>query len=195
MLHCVVHHKGRPWDIPLAAPTLAAAIEIGRYLIPHADAVLAKMAASDADAELTVARHVWRAISRHRWSTFSRRDLHRVMQARFSQSEELDLPLAVLVKRGYLRRLPDPNSKPGRNPSPAYEVNPDLLGTESVQPPEHKQVTELTERRDSAGLADTGQSSVNSVIAIRDSKLGEAVDTANQVSEVIVVSSDDWAEV
>ncbi|MBX3426609.1 MAG: DUF3987 domain-containing protein [Pirellulales bacterium] len=119
VLHCIAHGPTGRID----APTLAAAIEIARYLVPHAEAVLnmmqAKEDSSDADA-----RYVLRWIERHGRREFTKRDAHQHGKRRFPKADDIDAALGELTRRGYVRLRPAEAPGPGRPPSPTYEVNP-----------------------------------------------------------------------
>src|SRR5205085_1623296 len=59
------------------------------------------------------------------FDVFTRRDAHQAMKATFKHPEELDLPLSVLVDRGFIRRRPDAaKAGPGRPGSSTFDVNP-----------------------------------------------------------------------
>lgn len=119
MLHGVVHGATGRID----APTLAAAIDVARYLIPHAAAVLNMMHAQENSSD-DDARYVLRWIERHGRREFSKRDAHQHGRRRFPYADDLDAALAELTRRGYVRLRPEAAAGRGRPPSPVYEVNP-----------------------------------------------------------------------
>jgi len=119
VLHCVEHGPaGR-----IGGRTIASAVEIARYLVPHAEAVLNMMLASEDTAD-DDARYVLRWIERHGRREFSKRDAQQHGRRRFPKADDIDAALAELVRRGYIRLRPAETSGPGRPPSPVYEVNP-----------------------------------------------------------------------
>jgi hypothetical protein len=125
VLHCVEHG---PVGL-IEASTIAAAVEIARYLVPHAEAVLEMMQAKE-DTGDDDARYVLRWIKRHQRREFTKRDAQQHGKRRFSKADDIDPVLDELTKRGYIRLRPSNSSKPGRPPSPAYEVNPALFETQ-----------------------------------------------------------------
>ena len=61
------------------------------------------------------------------------RGLHGLSRSRFPKVGDLDAPLELLEQHGYIRRVPEPErTGPGRRPSPAYEVHPDLAAETAV---------------------------------------------------------------
>jgi hypothetical protein len=122
ILHCA--ECGPAGEIQ--AETLDAAIAIARYAVPHAAAALALMAGG-ATGRDDDARWLWRWVERHGLREFTRRELHQQVKHRFPTVEELEPVLKELESRGYIRPKPTEAIKPGRPPSPAYEVNPAIF--------------------------------------------------------------------
>ncbi|MBX3435418.1 MAG: DUF3987 domain-containing protein [Pirellulales bacterium] len=119
VLHCVEHGPvGR-----IEGRTIAAAVEIARYLVPHAEAVLNMMLASEETAD-DDARYVLRWIERHGRREFTKSEAQHHGKRRFPKADDIDAALAELTRRGFIRPKPAETSGPGRPPSPAYEVNP-----------------------------------------------------------------------
>jgi len=118
-LHCVVHGPNGQIDLP----TIEATIRIGRYLIPHAELVLAMMQAKE-DSGDDDARYVLRWIERHNRREFTKRDAQQHGKRRFPKADDIDAALDELVRRGFIRLRPAEAAGPGRPPSPIYEVNP-----------------------------------------------------------------------
>jgi hypothetical protein len=118
VLHCVEY--GLAGEIGL--PTLLSAIEVARYLVPHAEAVLnmmqAQESASDEDA-----RYLLRWIERHGRRQFTKSEAQHQGKRRFPKADDIDPALTELTRRGYIRLVPTEPSGPGRPPSPKYEVN------------------------------------------------------------------------
>ena len=119
VLHCV--EQGPAGHIE--GPTIAAAVEIARYLVPHAEAVLNMMLASEETAD-DDARYVLRWIERHGRREFTKRDAQQHGKRRFPKADDIDPALAELTRRGYIRLRPVEASGPGRPPSPTFDVNP-----------------------------------------------------------------------
>jgi len=121
VMHCVIHAYGEPWLHPLAATTMASAIEIGRYATTHA---LAAFEAMQADRRLSDAQYVLRWIERHGKTEFAKSAAQQHGKRRFKQAGDIDAPLALLVRHNYIRQRPTAKRGPGRPASPIYEVNP-----------------------------------------------------------------------
>jgi hypothetical protein len=102
---------------------LTAAIEIGRYLIPHADAVLNLMQAQDGSGDED-ARYVLRWIRRHGRREFTKSEAQHHGKRRFPKADDIDPALSELTRRGYIRPRAVETTGPGRPPSPAYLTNP-----------------------------------------------------------------------
>jgi replicative DNA helicase len=115
-----------PWEVPVEAQTVADAIKIGRYLIPHAKAAFAQMGA---DPQIELAKQILRWVRDKRKESFTARDAYQAMGGRVKLMEEMAGPLGVLLEHRYIRRVPPPDEPrgPGRPPSPDYEVNPEWL--------------------------------------------------------------------
>ena len=133
VLHCMEYTPVQP----ICVGTIDSAVEIARYLIPHAEAVL-KLIQQDGISIDDDAQYVLRWIKRHTRSDFTKREAHQHGKRRFPRAEDIDPALNELVNRGYIRQLPDNNVKPGRPRSPRYEVNPEL--TAPFQPGVNKDI-------------------------------------------------------
>jgi hypothetical protein len=121
VVECVAD-KRNPWSREISAPTIRAAIEIAEgFLLPHAKTAFALMGA---DPSVEQARRLLRVIRTWPEETVSRRDLHQRLRASFPKPEELDRPLALLVEHGYLRRVMQQITGPGRRPSGLFAINP-----------------------------------------------------------------------
>jgi hypothetical protein len=119
VLHCVGHGP----EVPVGGPTLAAAVAIARYLVPHAEAVLHMMEAKDESCDGD-AHYVLRWVERHGKRDFTRSEAQHHGKRRFPKADDIDPALTELVSRGYVRLRPAQATGPGRPPSPTYEVNP-----------------------------------------------------------------------
>lgn len=125
VMHVVEHGVGAATAISLE--TMRAAIQLGRYLIPHAEAALELMGGDD-DQATDDAAYLWRWIRDH--DQFSARDARRHGQHRFRDDDErFDAAIDVLEGRNYIRLLPAENRR-GR-PSPQFEVNPAAVEEQS----------------------------------------------------------------
>jgi hypothetical protein len=134
LLH-VAGHLRDGWARPIAADTLAGAVQLAGYLVEQARAVFDLMGA---DPRLEDARWLLDWIGRTGRSQFSRRDAHAAApRGRFPKATDLDPALRLLEEHGYLRRLdPEPSRDPhgrGRPPSPRFLVNPLPRATETTQ--------------------------------------------------------------
>lgn len=125
VLHCVEHGRAGSID----GPTIAASVEIARYLIPHAEVVLNMMQADGESAD-DDARHVLRWIRRPCRREFTKRDAQQHGKRRFPKADDIDAALAELTRRGYIRLRPAEGTGPGRPPSPTYDVNPAVFANE-----------------------------------------------------------------
>jgi hypothetical protein len=122
VLHCVVYGPSGEID----GETLTSAIEIGRYLIPHADEVLNLMQAQDGSGDED-ARYVLRWIRRHGRREFTKSEAQHHGKRRFPKADDIDPALAELTRRGYIRPRSAETTGPGRPPSPAYLTNPTVF--------------------------------------------------------------------
>lgn len=119
VLHCA--ERGPVGHIE--GPTLAAAVAIARYLVPHADAVLT-MILGDEEGAGDDARYLLRWIVRHDRREFTRSEAQHHGKRRFPRASDIDPALAELTRRGYIRPQQMKTTGPGRPPSPTYAVNP-----------------------------------------------------------------------
>lgn len=104
----------------IADGTLRAAIDIGDCLIAHAHEALISSRAQR--RRLTRAAAWVRDLPDGR---FSLRELHRGALNAHGTAEDAQEVVDELEQRGYIRSVPiDTNGRPGRPPSPRYEVNP-----------------------------------------------------------------------
>ena len=112
---------------------MAAALEIGGYLIDHAIAAFDLMGA---DPRLEAARRIGRWIVATHQATFTQREAFRALrgQAMFKTVEGLAAGLAALDEHGWVRPLA-PARGSGR-PSSRYETNPAILRERRTKRPE-----------------------------------------------------------
>lgn len=121
----LLHLGSHGWagvGVPVSAQTMGAAVEIGRYLIPHAQAA---MPAPGRDPSRALG--VLRWLSGRSVREVSVREVqHGLSGPRFPDSATVSGSLEMLEDHGYLRRLPQPppNPRGGQPPSPRFEVHP-----------------------------------------------------------------------
>lgn len=140
-----------PGAYAISADTMLSAIRIMECLMHHARAAYGQMQADPATED---ARAVLGWIVRSRTASFTRRDAHRALQARFEHSADLASPLAILEDRQYIRPMyVDGRTRPGRPASKSYAVNPATFRMAG------ESMTELTD-------TPNGTECVNSVTAL-----------------------------
>jgi hypothetical protein len=149
VLHCVEY--GPTGEIDL--PTLLAAIEIARYLVPHAEAVLNMMQAQEGAGDED-ARYVLRWIERHGCREFTKSEAQHQGKRRFPKADDIDPALTELTRRGYIRLVPAEPAGPGRPPSPKHEVKPAVFISKKHENRSHNS-------RNSSAEPDNGNSGNN----------------------------------
>jgi replicative DNA helicase len=153
LLHLVEHPTAEPAAI--AVETITAAWVLGQWLEGHALAAFGRMSA---DPRTRIARWVLAWIRRHRFATFTLRQL--ADHKRDVDRPEDFLPaLGLLEARHFLR--PDPPAtprKPGRPASPSFTVNPQTHADNSdnsenpLPSPNAGELPELSELSDRGGM-------------------------------------------
>lgn len=118
-----------PWGTPISGCTLAAAVTIAQYLIPHAQAAFSMMgmAAGPAASVMADTWHALEWIRRNRRTQFTKRDMHQENRARFHKADDVEPVLELLEAKNIVRPVTHQaatGNKAGRKPSPRYEVNP-----------------------------------------------------------------------
>jgi hypothetical protein len=166
----------RPWDVAIAADTMAKAVQIGRYLIAHARAAFGEMAADPVvdDAKYTLA---W--VRRRGASSFTVRDAFEGCKGRFKKVDLLWPALRLLEDHGFIHRQPDPDrTGPGRKPSPTYEVNPYTLSQNPRNSPNAPVTSDDLDLarilREVSGL---------DIVATPESETADLVNSASDVAE------------
>lgn len=140
VMHCVEYGTTGCID----KRTIEAAVTIARYLVPHAEAVLNKMQASE-DAADNDACYVLRWIERHGRQEFTKSEAQHHGKRRFPRASDIDPALAELVRRGYIRPKPMEVTGPGRPSSPTYEVNPAAFKSMKTEKHSHNSLNSLSE--------------------------------------------------
>ncbi len=132
ILHVAEHadRDASEFSATVTGSTMTKAIDVGHYLLAHAVAAFAVMAA---DPAVDDARHVLAWLERRKPRTVCVRDLYRAMEAQFPKAEAIEPALALLVDHGYLRQVETPAGRNGRPPSPKYDVHPDIWQTKPTQ--------------------------------------------------------------
>jgi hypothetical protein len=111
------------WSHPIELISMERAIEIGRYLIPHA---LSAFALMGADAEVERAERVLKWIERSGAHTFTQREAFEGLKGQFRKVAALKPALRLLADHEYIRERP-PRTAGGRGrgrPSVTFDVNP-----------------------------------------------------------------------
>jgi site-specific recombinase XerD len=122
VLHCVEHQS----ESHINVATIGAAVEIARYLVPHAEVVLTMMQTKEETRD-DDARYLLRWIERHGRQKFTKTEAQHHGKRRFPKANDIDPALDELVRRCYVRLLASERAGRGRPLSPTYEVNPALL--------------------------------------------------------------------
>ena len=113
---------------------MEAAIRIGEYLIPHAQAAFAMMGVA-AGPEASVVADAWHVsawLRRQARSTFTSRDAHQGNRSRFSKASDVTPVLNLLAAKNVIRTVGmPPGGGRGRPAAQRYEVNPAFLAANS----------------------------------------------------------------
>jgi hypothetical protein len=117
-----------PWKHEMSAGTMAKAIKIMRYLVPHARAAFSII---DGASTVNSAEIILRWIKRANVTVFTARECLRQCPTRFSGKDGQSAmwnALGHLEQLDYIReaRRPESSSRRGQKPSPAFRVNPHL---------------------------------------------------------------------
>jgi hypothetical protein len=111
--------------MPVGVDAIEAAIRIGRWAIPHAEASIALMVADDGSSD--DAAYVLRWLKQRAEPEATRRAIHQHGRSRFDRdAARLDRALAVLVDRGWLRAADGGRVGPGRPSSDRYLCHPQI---------------------------------------------------------------------
>jgi replicative DNA helicase len=125
LLHAAELGERPPWEVPISVSTMFRATKLGIYLIAHARAAFAAMGA---DHRVEAAKHALRWIRGRGEPFFTKRQAFEGLKGRFATVGDLEPVLGLLEAHEAIRRVEAPTSaRPGRRPSPTFEVNPALL--------------------------------------------------------------------
>ena len=132
LLH-VADVLGDPRMTLIPATTMCRAIELGEYLLAHAERALTPVSI---DPLILDAEHILAWIRNTSSSGFSKRDLHNALRrnSRFEKAEELDPVLKLLEKHHWIIPCERQHvGRPGRPPSPTYRVHPSTHNPQNPQ--------------------------------------------------------------
>ncbi|MBK8166586.1 MAG: hypothetical protein IPK64_11635 [bacterium] len=100
------------------------ALRISDFLCTHAQIAFDMMGADPVAGQ---ARYILAWIRRTGASSFTLRDAYQALRAGFKAPAEMVPPLDLLAEHDVIRCRPEPpRSRPGRPPSPVFDVNPRL---------------------------------------------------------------------
>jgi hypothetical protein len=135
IVHCLRRVCDEAQDEDVDGESVDRAAVLVKYFKSHALKVHAVMGT---DERLADARHVLEWLERHtELQTFSRRDVHQRLRhhQRFTDPDNLDEPLCLLDRHGYIRTLP----RDGRRGTDRFERNPLWIGSQGSQCSQHPQ--------------------------------------------------------
>jgi len=121
VFHVARYAHGEPWETPIGADHMAAALCLADVLGKHA---LIAFDCMGADAAFDDGRVILSWVAREGLQEFTRRDCHAAHKHRFARAEGLQAPLDVLIERGYIRPRSRAVVKAVGRPSQVFEVNP-----------------------------------------------------------------------
>lgn len=121
----LLHLSSFPYNVPISAETMQAAVGIAECLSVHAEAAYQAMGA---DENVEDAKYLWRRIVANGENEISKRDLFRLARGKFKKTEHMEAPLRVLVEYGYIRIEDVERDGAGRKASPMVKVNPLTYG-------------------------------------------------------------------
>ncbi|MGN6546506.1 MAG: DUF3987 domain-containing protein, partial [Aureliella sp.] len=134
VIHLIETDDDAPWECPVEASSIEAAITLGRWAVCHAEAVIALM--SGASGPIEDAAYILRWLRQRAQPDFSRRDVQVHGRSRFDGAQErLDEALELLADCGWIKPYAGDGSPkaPGRPKSPRYLVHPRLLNVKPVE--------------------------------------------------------------
>jgi hypothetical protein len=123
LLHIYLNGWSNGTTTAIAGETMASAVAIGKYLIPHALIALGMTGPRGSNA--APARILLGWIRREKKTAFKASDaLTALSRSTFPDMPAVDAAIRVLEAHGYLRHRPSQPRRRGRPPSPMYDVNP-----------------------------------------------------------------------
>jgi hypothetical protein len=130
LLH-IAEHYADGWGKPISEATMRNALQLADYFTAHALAAFDHMGV---DPVLAAARELFAWVERSRPARFTKREMFSgVSRSRFPKVGDLDAPLDLIEQHGWIRREAEPErTGPGRRPSPAYQVHPELAAETAV---------------------------------------------------------------
>jgi hypothetical protein len=124
----LLHFYDKGWDegtsTPIAGNTMASAVTIAHYLIPHA--LIAFGLTGPRATDTSSARAVLAWIRREQLRSFKATDvIDKLSRSRFPNMNVVNAALLQLEESGWVRKRPDPPQHgQGRRPSPTFNVHP-----------------------------------------------------------------------
>lgn len=80
------------------------------------------------DPAVNQAEHLLAWAVRQERPEFTKREAHRACRSMFPKSEMLNAPIAILIDRGWIRKVPEPEFRGSGRPSERYVIHPGQLG-------------------------------------------------------------------
>lgn len=124
VLHAIKHRHISEQAL-IDGETMQSAIRIGYYFLEHAKAAYMLMGA---DKQTVDARYILRALEKGQYFEIGRSELTRLCRGHFSQAEDMNPALNLLVEYGYVREVVIAYTGAGRPPAPKYIINPLAYG-------------------------------------------------------------------
>lgn len=120
VLHLAEHalEGDRAFERPISEATMSAAVEVGRFAIPHAVAAYDLL---DGHSMEDDAAYVLASLRKVGWREFTLRQVHTRVDGRLRRSHQVASVLEHLVGRGVLRLVAERTQTGGRPEGPRYE--------------------------------------------------------------------------
>ncbi|MDZ4851260.1 MAG: YfjI family protein, partial [Pirellulaceae bacterium] len=113
IMHLVSVDDEEPWEVLVSLPVIESAIELARWSVDHAEAVILGLM-SGSDGPIEDAAYLLRWIRERASTEFSQRDAQVHGRSRFDgEPRRLIEALELLADRGWIRALPMPPPAPG----------------------------------------------------------------------------------
>ncbi len=124
LIHLANHvSEKEPWNRPINADTMNAAIRIGEYYQDQLDQIQGEYCKTP---EVQIEHRILKWIKRHEKSRFSTHDAYYSLGMKV---DDIQAPLELLEAQNYIRKVTtDSGKRSGRKSSQEWEVNPELLG-------------------------------------------------------------------